>query len=61
MKAFSNVANQRHFVPTPWFVPMAPVPTRFLFRPKSLLALEIGDEGLLKCCQPVPFCAIPAQ
>jgi hypothetical protein len=28
---------------------------------KSFLGLEIGDEDLLKCCQPVPFCAMSAQ
>jgi len=28
---------------------------------KSLLGLEIGDEDLLKCGQPVPFSATPSQ
>jgi hypothetical protein len=37
---------------------------RRLFQPvsrggaKSFLGLEIGDGDLLKCCQPVPLCAI---
>jgi hypothetical protein len=35
--------------------PMAPVPTRFLVDPKSLLALEIGDEDSLKQCHFAPF------
>jgi hypothetical protein len=43
----------------PKLSPVAPAPTRFGLDPKSLLALEIGDEDLLEQCHFAPFCATP--
>jgi hypothetical protein len=61
MKTFSKAANQCHFVPCPRSERCALYQRLSRWDRKSFVGLEIGDDDLLKSCQPVPLCAIHGE